>query len=52
LELNKLSPEKAAAAGNDLYGVGLELCSFVSAYEHFHSLVTFVIRCSIDEPSY
>jgi hypothetical protein len=41
LALKKLSPEKAAA-DNDLFGVGLELCSFASASEYFHSLVTCV----------
>jgi hypothetical protein len=51
LELKKLCPEKAAAAGNDVFGVGLELCSCASASEHFHSLVTcvfsFLLLCSM-----
>lgn len=41
-ENNERKRVKAAAAGNDLFGAGLELFSFASASEHFHSLVTCV----------
>jgi len=51
VELKQSYCGKDDAAGNDLFGVGLEPCSFASASEHFHSLVTcvfsFLLLCSM-----